>query len=249
MKVKAYFGNGAVINASHAREGIAHQCPFTGTIIGDRKKYAEHLQKVRARIHQTIQVKNAGKIKQELWNLSSFEAIVAWMSSHNEFLYNQLVDKNSWRYTTKTKEKLLYNPPEFKFSISFLDLRWEERLSNTHSAPVGGVQNWGGRDVMKDGTPAPRGYPGWGGRIEFVIQTPLDGFSSDIVKGLRIHTGSGGSGNGTNYGYDVKFFDADWPELTKVYGEQFAMEKTMDLIAGRRSAPKTFKYGTPRYFK
>jgi len=104
--------------------------------------------------------------------------------------------------------------------------RYSELVSNTHSAPLTGVTNWGGR--KED---APRGYPGFVGSIEWRTRFPEEGrpknissciagslFSGDLV---GINTGTGGSrgaGEKTGiirYQYSVSIFLDDWIGLKR----------------------------------
>lgn len=108
-------------------------------------------------------------------------------------------------------------------------------VSNSHSCPVGGVQCWSSREA-EDGRP--RGYPGWTGRIDWLVEWPreLDGIylGSDLFsRGTfqsgrqRAHTGTGGGGCGhfnkefntwcQSPGYSFSIYASDWPGMARYY--------------------------------
>lgn len=80
-------------------------------------------------------------------------------------------------------------------------IRYTDPVSNSHSAPLEGVQNWGG----KAGKPV--GYPGWTGRVWVRYSSPLDGFGSDYFRGTLSHTGTGGFGG----------YDGPWQQIRGAY--------------------------------
>lgn len=248
-KIEAYFGHGGIVPVASAVKKTAYLSPFSGGIYGSKKSYVDHLKFTRVQIHEKVQKINRYKIMQTLWNQPTFEDVIAWLESHQEFLFNKGKERNEWRLTKAQRSKIVYDPSEFHATISYLSLTWKEVCSNSHRAPHNGTTNWGGRDLDKDGKPKPKGYPGWHGRIEYTIKSKYDLGGSDVFDSLRIHTGTGGSGNGTNYGYDVTFFDDDWPGMRDQYGKDFAMEATMDRVAGRTPKTHTFEYGTSHYFQ
>lgn len=250
-KVKAYFGdNGQVVPVSQAIEGTAYLSPFDGKVFGHKDKYVEHLRTVRDRIHTNIHKKNKVARMRKLWkSAASFQDIIDWVANNQEFFYKEFLAA-AWH--VKNPEKYPYDPDQFGIIISSLKLEYKDWCSNSHAAPHNGKTNWSGRDTLKDGSPAPRGYPGWYGRIEFQLKKPkkeIVRFESDTFKALRIHTGSGGSGNGIKYGYDVTFFDADWPALAEATALEHNMAKTMNLLADRLTPKLKYDYGTEDYFK
>ena len=109
-------------------------------------------------------------------------------------------------------------------------LQWSENVSCTHSAPVGCCTNWTGSAEL------PTHYPGWQGRI-WIRFEPNDNnrCASDLLKTQHIHAGTGGSGSYSGpwseisgaawrgkksdmvecYSWDVKIFDADFPEIAE----------------------------------
>lgn len=79
--------------------------------------------------------------------------------------------------------------------------QYSDTVSNSHSAPLNGETNWGGK--KKD---VPRSYPGFHGRIWMAVPRgtkEIDRYNTDItsiMNQMRIFTGTGGYGN-----YDSPF--------------------------------------------
>jgi len=120
---------------------------------------------------------------------------------------------------------------------------WRSPLvSNTHSCPLDGVENFGCKKHQ------PLGYPGWNGRVWIRYASPMYGtHGSEAFKGTLTHTGTGGSGtyNGPwtavsktrfdryglrcgpdiyppidAYSWDYRIYDQDWPLVTQSYSKQ-----------------------------
>lgn len=232
-KISAYFGNSTIIPVDSAVIKQAYRCPFTDVVFATEKEYLSHLKRTRNTIHENIQHKNRGKILQDLWRQPTFTDIIAWIESHQKFIYHNAMANIAWRSNKKAKDS-----SSFKFRISYLNLRRSESCSNSHAAPHDGYTNWGGDRKLA------RGYPGWTGRIEFEVDSKIDISASDIVANLRIHTGTGGSTDSRNYGYAVTFFDSDWPMLAKQYSEK----KVFNILSERENDTE-FQYGETDYFK
>lgn len=136
------------------------------------------------------------------------------------------------------------------------DIRRSQEVSNSHDAPVSGVTNWDGRARLEDGTPAPRGYPGWTGRVWIRYAKPVDTFGNDPFTATLTYPGTGGWGSYSGpweristvryrsygnrrdgpetypepqiYSWDYRFFDSDWPDL--YYGELFEIIKQAPAV-------------------
>ena len=224
-KIKAYKADGAIIPVDRAKLSTAYRCPWTNKVYATKPAYVKHLRALRdTRIHAKIRHKIYLNKCQELWNQPDFDSIINWINNHPEFMFDTAC-KHGWRDVSRFRDK-------FWIKITYLRLNYYTSVSNSHSCPRGGVRNWGGRENYKDGTPMPRGYPGFSGVIEYRLSHDL-GFGSEVMEGLGIHTGSGGGTRQNRYGYDVKFFLSDWPGLE--------MARTMDLLKDQGQAE--FKYG------
>lgn len=128
-------------------------------------------------------------------------------------------------------------PPEYLKVVGFAwDVNFSEMISNSHSCPINGMENWGGYNSDKG---APNGYPGFGGRVWMRWASHCNSFISDPMRLTLTYTGTGGGGayNGPweevysaryrRYGnhrqeegqypvihcssFDYRFYLSDWP--------------------------------------
>lgn len=204
--IQAYKYDGKIIPVDDAKIGKAYQCPWTKKVFSTKRTYVKHLKDLRVnRMHKSAEYKRWHRLAEDLWSQPNFEKIVDWVELHPQwFLIN--AKRRGWSSDAKRYDKLL---PKFSIKITYLNLRWDECVSNSHSRPHDGViGGWGDDD-------APKGYPGWKGRIEFQISHEVPGFGSYLMEGTRINTGTGGSGDGLNFGYEVRLYASDWPGLEK----------------------------------
>jgi hypothetical protein len=240
----------------------AYKSEADGKIFEDKKKYQNHLR-VLAR-HRLAQKKLmiVKELKDAAWAelYEREQSIDDWMQMviDNQHLFwaeAAAGDPRDWENVGKKlgrgKNAMVMPVPKvLKITHS---LRWSDEVSNSHSCPIGGVQNWGGRAKLKDGSPAPRGYPGWTGSIEWLVEWPKEFdyvyLGSDLFsRGTfssgrqRAHTGTGGGGGGhfnkefntwcqsPRYGFSI--FAADWPGLAR-YREKRVM---WDRLANKEYA-------------
>lgn len=234
-KIEVYKGNHIMIPVSQAKKAKAYQCPWTNELYSTKRSYVNHLKKLREdRMHRRARKIRHQRLGEDLWNQPSFEKIIKWIDLHPEWFLDN-TKMNAWKHIKEDNEIR----DVFSIKITYLELIWKDNVSNTHSCPHNGVTNWGGRDKN-----APRGYPGWTGKIEYEISHKASGFGTDFMKGSRIHVGTGGSRNGLNYGYGVNLFADDWPELYKNHKMQ-----VIENILHDTNINHTFKYGKAKYFK
>lgn len=229
--IRAYKHKGKIIPVEQARVGRAYLCPWTDELYSTKSAYVKHLKTLRAtRMHRRARKNRWQQLGEDLWNQNSFEKIVRWVELHPEWFLD-----NAQRRGFSSDAKLYDSIRDaFTVKITYLDIRWSDSVSNSHDCPHNGVTNWAGRDQN-----APRGYPGWGGRIEYQISHELPGFGSDIMEGTRIHTGTGGGTSNNRYGFDVRFFADDWPGLEKL--------RAWNILRGTDML--RVQYGKARYFR
>jgi uncharacterized C2H2 Zn-finger protein len=206
-KIEVYKGNGNFIPVVIAQKTKAFQCPFTQKIFSSKKNYVEHLRKRRLETIHKIRIEKSKKLLMDsLFKLDSFTDIINWIESHPTFFY----------YNSH-KSYLLKNDISNIFSIQILslDIEWKNNISNSHNCPHNGVKNWRRDEKFADGTPKPKYYSGWRGRISFRLSHDI-GITSNLFNGTRINLACGGGNSTVNITYDVIFFDDDWPNLTKL---------------------------------
>lgn len=236
-KVAVYKGNNSIIPVKDAIVGTGYRCPWTKQVFSSKKDYVSHLKNHRSVIRDKIYERNHDAMFQDFINQPSFADIIRWIEDHPRFFLKNAVrngSRSNSKYLNEIKEK-------FWVKITYLSVKYDNRVSNSHSCPRGERTNWGGRDTYKDGTPVPLGYPGWQGRIEFQINPEIisPGTGSDVFRGLGINTGSGGGITENRFGYDVKFFTSDWPGL----------EKSVIFQILKDAQIEGFRYGDPKYFR
>lgn len=196
-----------------------------GKLFEDKKKYQAHLRKLAsARLAEK-------KLTQMEAERDAFLDQMGQVKSVDEL--NQFI-KDNWRWfwangaqhdfykwsSNKGKAAEFHEYHE----VTICDVYWKEDLSNSHSCPRGGVENFDTRADYNKGKPT--GYPGWSGRINIKVKPPMskhkkdpymhDGWGSSYFERTTINTGSGGGGGGKDfksYSYDVKLFAADFPVM------------------------------------
>lgn len=222
----------------------AYKCDADGKIFEDKSKYTAHMRKLaRQRLtRKKLQIAEAEKDKiwAELYERE--QSIDDWMQmvidyQHLFWAEAAAGDPYDWECVGKKSGRgknaiVVPVPKVLKITHS---MRWSDSVSNSHSCPVGGVTCWSSHEA-KDGRP--RGYPGWTGSVDWLVEWPkeLDGYSINcdlFSKGTfrtgrqRAHTGTGGA-RGSSFnkefntwtqgaGYDFKIFASDWPGLTRYY--------------------------------
>lgn len=231
------------------------KCDRTGKLFENKSKYQTHLRKLAKEriVRRQIQIKEA---EADTWWAAAYEremSIDDWrqfvINNQNRFWAEAAANSSyNWNYVGKShgrrKNSVVCPVPEL-LEFTIFNLSWSPCVSNTHSRPHNGVTNWGGQETV-DGKPAPRGYPGWHGQVEWIVRWPKewDGvyIGSDLFLGsrCRAHTGGGGGG-GMNYnkqyecfvqrfGYEFRLYAADWPGMVRHHEKQ-----TMwSLLGGRK---------------
>jgi hypothetical protein len=195
-RIKAYKFKGEIVPVDKAKLSTAYRCPWTEKVYGNKADYVNHLARLREyRKLVRVTENRYNRLRNDLQNQIGFDAINDWLELHPEFLW-------------KMRDRDEAMPNGFNLKISFLKLTWTTHASNSHYSPRDGVTNYD-RSLGK-----PLGYPGWYGLIEFDASHP-NSYVSDIAESVDIYTGTGGSTTGKNYGYNVTFFESDWPGLEK----------------------------------
>ena len=179
-----------------------------------KDQYLKHLKKLaQARVRQ----RQVARVKQHRAEfLTNMGATVTCIKELREFIAanwqwftaNGAI-QNGWREQTKSTS-------HHRLVDIGIDVRWSDHVSNSHSCPRDGVQNWGGNNLMPDGTLAPKFYPGWQGQIRFKVDpgstTHETVCGADYFRNTTINTGSGGGANERQY--EVRLFAADFPAMT-----------------------------------
>lgn len=229
-KIKAYKHNGNLIPVALARVCTAYSCPWTGKLFDHKQSYIRHLRRLqqnkRDQRRATRHTELISKLHNDWIHQPDLKSIVEWVEQNPDFFFERL------KYRVKNSDQITAARSKFNLRITYLSVNYMDCVSNSHHAPRDGITNW-----IKDDS-KPRGYPGWSGRIEFVTGGHHSTFGSDVFRSTGIHTGTGGSlGNG-HYGFSVNIFASDWPGLES--------QMLLDVLANQ--PPKSFEWGTPKYF-
>lgn len=226
--VDAYKNGDLIIPVNNAKLVKAYLCPFTNSVYSEKKKYIKHLQDYRENVIRTnILWNNMNNKLEDLYNQSSWESVISWIENNSRFFLERVI------LSKQLNPKKIKNRAKFKIKITYLNIRYSSKISNTHSSPRGMPTNWRQTDDL------PKGYPGWSGQIEFTTSSDVSSiFMSDLFDDTGINTGSGGGTGNNRYGYSIKFFEADWPGIEK--------KRLLDILANKPY--NEFKFGTAEYF-
>lgn len=130
------------------------------------------------------------------------------------------------------------------------DVTYKDSVSNTHSAPVNGFENFSCKPEL------PRGYPGFQGRVWYRMENEKE-FSWKPLAPSMTHTGTGGGGsydcpvwneycschyfydNTTPlkpyvYSYDYRFYLMDFPDIEKQVLDEIHAQRVMAKLTNSR---------------
>ena len=203
---------------------VAYKCPHTSQVFEFKKDYTNHLRRL-SRARQSAKKAQEIKVAREArWTefrnaITSVDQLPSMIIKHQDLFWEtaSLTGRDFEICRISGIWPRLVEFTEF-------NLRFSEHVSNTHTCPVNGVTNWGGH--KKD---APRGYPGWSGRICWIVEWPQQYTrhypGGGLFVGSRINTGTGGGGHDLvrqnveckSFGYGVEIFGDDWEVMYKTY--------------------------------
>lgn len=236
------------------------KCDQTGKLFEDVNKYKGHLSKLARERNTKRKLMVEEAVANQKWNelYECEQSIEQWRDmviANQDMFWAEAAegDKHDWSIVGKThgrkKDAVVCPIPELLEFTEF-SVRWNPEVSNSHSAPHNGVQCWSSQEA-KDGRP--RSYPGWSGRVEWIVRWPKewDGWylGGDLfAQGTfrtgrqRAHTGTGGGGgmrysekhgcHVQSFGYDFRMYAADWPGLARYEG----MKQLDEVLRGERKA-------------
>jgi hypothetical protein len=223
----------------------AWKCQHDGKIFEDHKDYLNHLRALARGRRCQRQLEQDSNQLDAVWNelYEREQSLAQWrdMLVEQQVLFWEEGIRNDHRtrelFARPHQQDLM---PQL-IQIKEFDLEWSDCVSNSHCAPVGGVENWGRKPDL------PQGYPGWGGRITWQVTGPntrathmamgllFSGENSFRTGRQRVHTGTGGANTEVpasevltkTYSYDVKIFAQDWPGLAR-YREKALIWETLN---------------------
>jgi hypothetical protein len=195
-----------------------------GKLFEDKTKYTAHLRKLGRSRQEARKIEQAEldrrSVLDRMGQVSSIDELNQFIKDNWEFFYYTGARHNDWKRGRSSVARNFHEYIDVRLSNLTIG-----NISNSHSCPVGGVTNWS--PSWNEDKTVPTNYPGWRGRIDIRVRTPLkkykgevysdDGYGSDYFNGTGIDTGSGGGG-GTkdgvvSYSYDVRIWAAHFPVI------------------------------------
>jgi hypothetical protein len=204
----------------------AYKSDIDGKLFENKNNYIKHLRKLAG---QRLLQKREEKLEREreaflvqMGQVKSIDELNQFIKDNWRWFWLNGVKRNSWRSQKGTPSFHEY------VDVSITNVRWVEKVSNSHCCPRKGVENFDTRADYNKGKPTC--YPGWEGRINIKVRTGKynykgkeyseQGFGSDYFENTIINTGTGGGGGlkagCTSYSYDVKLFAADFPVMHEI---------------------------------
>lgn len=247
--IQVYKHKGTMIPVDDAKKSKAYICPWTNELYATKRSYVTHLKRLREdRMHRRAKQLRHQRKLEDLWNQPDFDSVIRWIHLNPEVFWEN-AKRRGWHSDEPRWDKIR---DTFTVTIEHLSLSYSDTVSNSHSCPRNGVTNWGGDKKLKDGSPAPRGYPGFSGRITYKTSHEPLSFASNIMEGTGINTGTGGGGGNNTFSYDVKFFLDDWPGIAnqiKEEKEKYEREKLIDMIKNNYTpyCVPSFNFGKSRW--
>lgn len=229
------------------------KCDHTGKLFEDHDKYKQHLRKL-VRERQQRRKLEIVQSEADAWWAAAYEREMSISEFKNFIIENQnrfwqeaaQAKRYDWAKVGKIYKGTVCPVPKL-LEFSRFDLTWSDSVSNTHSCPHNGVMNWSASKNQS----LPVGYPGWRGRVEWIVEFPEQWRGSylggDLFSGRRVrcHTGTGGGGVGVRgrhdcytqqFGYEFRLYAADWQGLARFESKrQFA-----EVLEGRRNSTTIF---------
>ncbi len=235
---------------------LVWRCDTTGRLFEHKAEYQRHLRKMARERSTKRRLAIVEAESDAWWNAAwetdmSIEAWPAWVIANQDRFWAATAQKSprDWKNVGKAvsrKKNACVLPIPVVLEFSRFELRWSTSVSNSHSCPHDGVTCWSSHEA-RDGRP--RGYPGWHGRVEWLVSWPeeYDGIylGSDLFEAgtqVRVHTGSGGGGgmrfsdihgcHVQRFGYELRLYASDWPGMAREEGRR----QFIEVLKGERQA-------------
>lgn len=214
-----------------------------GKLFEDKKKYQAHLRKLAS---ARLAEKKVAQMEAEremfldkMGQVKNIDELHQFIKDNWKWFWANGAQHDFYKWSSAKGKTAPFH--EY-YDVTISNLHFKEDLSNSHSSPRGGVQNFDTRSDYNKGKPT--GYPGWSGRINIKVKPPMskhkkdpymhDGWGSSYFENTTINTGSGGGGGGTefkSYSYDVKLWAADFPVMYEALRrDQWIQEKNAERL-------------------
>jgi len=227
---------------------VAYKSLQDGKIFENLSEYRSHLSRLaRRRRQEKLQQQTADQLDQRWSKLYEQEISISdWPNlvlANQELFWHEAAlnsGDGDWRWVGIKKHRGVECPRPKLLKFSHFDMSWNPEISNSHSAPHNGTQNWSRSPEL------PLHYPGWSGRVEWLVRwaPEWDGvyLGGDLFRAhsfstgrQRAWTGTGGGGglewnkefgcHAQTYAYDFCVFADDWPGMRDYLGKQQMWQK------------------------
>jgi hypothetical protein len=182
----------------------AYKSDEDGKIFEHKTDYTKHLRKLatvrREKKLRLMHLANRESFLDKMGQVGSFTELEQFIKDNWSFFRLNAQERNGGRRFGTKSDNLL--------GLTLKADIYCYNSSNSHKSPRKGVTNWGGH---RDEDGAPRGYPGWRGRITYSV-TSSTTFGSAYFDDTPICTGSGGGGDGS-LSYDLTLWASDFPVI------------------------------------
>lgn len=201
----------------------AWQCPETQKLFVEQELYQQHL-KVLARERRAKRIEDKRiaekaeffrKLRAQVTTLEEAQQMV--IDNWEAFVQNGI--DTEWDPERRARMRKAKVPKLLNFRLAVTNDY--VKCGNTHSAPLGGVENFFG---TKD---KPTSYWGWRGRFQWQIDGELQIFPCKVFVNTGFCTGSGSGGRGY-YNGDIILFGDDWPTMQKIVEERMVMARLLE---------------------
>ena len=221
----------------------AYKSDADGKLFEDKKKYQLHLRKLASERNAKRKVEKMELEREafliQMGQVKSIDELNRFIKDNWKWFWANGAHREHFGWGRKGSPDL----HEY-VDVTICDVRWSESVSNSHSSPRKGVQNFDTHSEYNKGKPT--GYPGWSGRINIKVKPPLrkyqgkdylsDGYGSSYFERTIVNTGSGGGGGNhkneyISYSYDIKLFAADFPAMyEQVRREQWVHNQNQERV-------------------
>lgn len=202
----------------------AYKSDADGKVFEHKADYTKHLRKLADKRREVKRAKDFERSRESFFDrmgqVASFKELEQFIIDNWAF-FRQNGQGEGFQKSYSAKDDVLV-------SLTLSDtFSYNPKLSNSHSCPRGGVQNFSPSAEYNKGKPT--SYPGWHGRITYAV-TRSSGFGSSYFNNTPICTGTGGGGD-QHLSYDLKIWAADFPLLWEKHAkDQWIMNENRERM-------------------
>lgn len=192
-----------------------YKSEYTGQLFETIEEYNDHVEKHIEKITKKNKEKSLENEKIFLINQPRLTA-----TSIEDFRI-KVIELVNYFFKDK-KEKLI--------GLYFESFNFFKSISNSHSCPINGVQNWCGRN-----TELPTGYIGFEGSI--ILDIKNNNEINEFIRNINgVNVGSGGSYHNNTLRYNLKLFLDDFPLIKESYNDFIKLNEMYHLNESKKES-------------